>query len=291
MSRSGSCGAGRSCRDSGADRDARQGSQGGRPVHTGVDSSGPQRSANRDGIRGREAAGPGSGCVLAGAGAADGDSDAVEVVDEVAAFAIAHARSGDKGDTANVGYRLRRPAYPVLVREVTAERVKSFFGNMVQGEVTRYALPNLGALNFLMQRRWMAGERYRFGPMLRARRTAPHCFEWRSRLLRPNLIDVSREERVLRVTLNRRTSATLCRTSCAERSSLRWRTPSRTRGKLDSARRERRCLLRGHGSRRGDRPGAVSSTAVHERLFTMGSWTRKPIVVAVNGPALGGGPG
>ena len=65
---------------------------------------------------------------------------------------IAHARSGDKGDTANVGvivFEARH--YPVLLREVTAERVKSFFGDMVQGEVIRYALPNLGALNFLMQ--------------------------------------------------------------------------------------------------------------------------------------------
>ena len=65
---------------------------------------------------------------------------------------IAHARSGDKGDTANVGvivFEARH--YAVLLREVTAERVKSFFGEMVQGEVIRYALPNLGAVNFLMQ--------------------------------------------------------------------------------------------------------------------------------------------
>ena len=64
---------------------------------------------------------------------------------------IAHGRSGDKGDTANVGiiaYDLRR--YPVLVREVTPERVKKHFGNFVKGEVVRYELPNLGALNFLL---------------------------------------------------------------------------------------------------------------------------------------------
>lgn len=64
---------------------------------------------------------------------------------------IAHARSGDKGDTSNVGviaYEARH--YPVLVREVTAERVKAFFGEMVQGKVERFELPNLGALNFLM---------------------------------------------------------------------------------------------------------------------------------------------
>jgi hypothetical protein len=65
---------------------------------------------------------------------------------------IAHARSGDKGDVANVGVIVFEDRhYPVLLREVTAERVKPFFGEMVQGEVTRYELPNLGALNFLMQ--------------------------------------------------------------------------------------------------------------------------------------------
>ncbi len=64
---------------------------------------------------------------------------------------IAHARSGDKGDTANIGiiaYRERH--YPVLVREVTPERVKAHFGELVQGAVERYELPNLGALNFLL---------------------------------------------------------------------------------------------------------------------------------------------
>jgi len=64
---------------------------------------------------------------------------------------IAHARSGDKGDTSNIGiiaYDARH--YPVLVREVTGERVKTFFGAMVQGGVERYELPNLGALNFLL---------------------------------------------------------------------------------------------------------------------------------------------
>ena len=64
---------------------------------------------------------------------------------------IAHTRSGDKGDTANIGViAWREQDYPVLVREVTAERVKAFFGDMVRGQVTRYELPNLGALNFLL---------------------------------------------------------------------------------------------------------------------------------------------
>ena len=60
---------------------------------------------------------------------------------------IAHTRSGDKGDTCNVGVIARRESdYPVLVREVTAERVKRHFGDMVRGEVERFELPNLGAL-------------------------------------------------------------------------------------------------------------------------------------------------
>ena len=64
---------------------------------------------------------------------------------------IAHARSGDKGDTANVGLiALRDEAYPLLVREVTAARVKEHFRGICHGEVERFELPNLGALNFLL---------------------------------------------------------------------------------------------------------------------------------------------
>jgi hypothetical protein len=64
---------------------------------------------------------------------------------------IAHARSGDKGDTANVGLiALKDEYYPILVREVTAERVKQHFGEMVKGNVERFELPNLKALNFLL---------------------------------------------------------------------------------------------------------------------------------------------
>jgi hypothetical protein len=64
---------------------------------------------------------------------------------------IAHARSGDKGDTSNIGViAFDQKHYPVLVREVTPDRVKRFFGELVQGKVERYELPNLGALNFLM---------------------------------------------------------------------------------------------------------------------------------------------
>lgn len=64
---------------------------------------------------------------------------------------IAHARSGDKGDTANVGIIALKPEiYPLLVREVTANRVKEHFGEMVKGDVERFELPNLSALNFLL---------------------------------------------------------------------------------------------------------------------------------------------
>ncbi|HEY6246187.1 MAG TPA: hypothetical protein VIX17_19710 [Pyrinomonadaceae bacterium] len=64
---------------------------------------------------------------------------------------LAHARSGDKGDTANVGViALREDIYPILVREVTSERVKNHFKGICKGEVERFELPNLGALNFLL---------------------------------------------------------------------------------------------------------------------------------------------
>jgi hypothetical protein len=64
---------------------------------------------------------------------------------------LAHARSGDKGDTANVGLiALREEYYPLLAREVTGARVKEHFKGICKGEVERFELPNLGALNFLL---------------------------------------------------------------------------------------------------------------------------------------------
>src|SRR5262245_24774534 len=63
---------------------------------------------------------------------------------------LAHARSGDKGDTANVGLIALKPEwYDLLVREVTLARVKKHFKGMVSG-VERFELPNLKALNFLL---------------------------------------------------------------------------------------------------------------------------------------------
>jgi hypothetical protein len=65
---------------------------------------------------------------------------------------LAIARSGDKGNAANVGViALTESAYPVLVRELTTERVKEHFATVCRGDVVRHELPNLGALNFLLQ--------------------------------------------------------------------------------------------------------------------------------------------
>lgn len=64
---------------------------------------------------------------------------------------LAHARSGDKGNTANVGLIARKPEYyPVLLKEVTAARVAQHFRGEIEGPVERYELPNLYALNFLL---------------------------------------------------------------------------------------------------------------------------------------------
>jgi hypothetical protein len=64
---------------------------------------------------------------------------------------ICHGRSGDKGDTANVGIIARKESYyPIIVKHVTAERVKKHFAGTVKGNVERFELPNLWALNFLV---------------------------------------------------------------------------------------------------------------------------------------------
>ncbi len=64
---------------------------------------------------------------------------------------IAHARSGDKGDTANVGLIALKPAwYPVLEKYVTRDRVVAHYQGVITGDVVRFELPNLHALNFLL---------------------------------------------------------------------------------------------------------------------------------------------
>jgi hypothetical protein len=69
----------------------------------------------------------------------------------VALRQIAHARSGDKGDCANIGLIALKPEhYPVLAEQVTSERVKEHFRELCKGKVERFELPNLHALNFLL---------------------------------------------------------------------------------------------------------------------------------------------
>jgi hypothetical protein len=64
---------------------------------------------------------------------------------------IAHARSGDKGDTGNVGVIARRKEYyPILAKYLTVERVKRHFQGITLGNVERFDLPNLWAINFLL---------------------------------------------------------------------------------------------------------------------------------------------
>src|SRR6516164_5062244 len=70
---------------------------------------------------------------------------------QVPLWRIAHARSGDKGDTVNIGLIALKPEYyPVLVEAVTAKRVQKHFRGICLGNVERFELPNLGALNFVL---------------------------------------------------------------------------------------------------------------------------------------------
>ena len=64
---------------------------------------------------------------------------------------IAHSRAGDKGNTSNISviaYDLKN--YPLIERHVTAARVREHYSEIAKGEVTRYELPQLGALNFVL---------------------------------------------------------------------------------------------------------------------------------------------
>ncbi len=72
---------------------------------------------------------------------------------KTALYNLAHTRSGDKGDLCNVGIIARRPEFwPLIERDVTAERVQLWFGDWCKGGVDRYELPNLQALNFVLRR-------------------------------------------------------------------------------------------------------------------------------------------
>jgi hypothetical protein len=67
--------------------------------------------------------------------------------------AIAHARAGDKGRIVNLSLiAFDESDYPRLAQAVTVERVKEHLGDIVAGEVSRYELPSMGALNFVIQR-------------------------------------------------------------------------------------------------------------------------------------------
>jgi hypothetical protein len=65
---------------------------------------------------------------------------------------IAHSRSGDKGNTSSISViAYHERDYPRLLRHVTPERVKAHFGDLVAGDVIRYEIPSLGALNFVLR--------------------------------------------------------------------------------------------------------------------------------------------
>ena len=64
---------------------------------------------------------------------------------------IAHARAGDKGDTSNVSVWAYDPKdYPLLKRQLTAERIRQAFPKLFTGQVTRYEMDGLSGLNFVM---------------------------------------------------------------------------------------------------------------------------------------------
>ena len=66
---------------------------------------------------------------------------------------LAHSRTGDKGPIVNISVIARKERdYPRIERQVTAERVKAHLADVADGEVVRYTLPHLGALNFVLRR-------------------------------------------------------------------------------------------------------------------------------------------
>jgi hypothetical protein len=66
---------------------------------------------------------------------------------------IAHSRTGDKGNISNISViAYDEKDYPLLLNQVTSARVKAHFEGVVEGEVVRYELPKLFALNFVMDR-------------------------------------------------------------------------------------------------------------------------------------------
>jgi hypothetical protein len=71
---------------------------------------------------------------------------------------VAHARAGDKGDTLNISViAFDERDYSFLARQVTVERVRDHFRDLVRGEIRRYEVPSIGALNFVMHRALAGG--------------------------------------------------------------------------------------------------------------------------------------
>ncbi len=130
---------------------ARRKSAGGGAIHARDSAACVERTAGGVGAGQRTAASGGDRGVLAGADCEDRSSTGGDAVAKRKLIELAHARSGDKGDTSNIGLIARKPEYyPILVREVTAERVKQHFAGVCLGKVERFEVPNLGALNFLL---------------------------------------------------------------------------------------------------------------------------------------------
>ena len=158
-----------------------QRSRGGGAIHQGTGAAGIERTAGGDRIRQRTAKSGRDSRVLAGADSQTRGYPGGYAMAKRKLIELAHARSGDKGDTSNVGIIARKPEYyPILVREVTAERVKKHFEGVCLGKVERFEIPNLGALNFLLHEASTAAERWRSKPTRRAKRIRPLCCEWRS---------------------------------------------------------------------------------------------------------------
>jgi hypothetical protein len=73
-------------------------------------------------------------------------------------FYVAHSRTGDKGDSQTMSLiPYRAEDYALLEAQVTADMVREHFGKLVRGKVTRYALPNLGAFNFVLEETLQGG--------------------------------------------------------------------------------------------------------------------------------------
>ena len=77
---------------------------------------------------------------------------------QIELFYLAHSRTGDKGDSQTMSLiPYRAEDYALIERQVTTEAVKTHFGKLTRGSVTRYALPNLGAFNFVLEETLQGG--------------------------------------------------------------------------------------------------------------------------------------